>query len=509
LIVGDLPTAIFSRPRSESFSQNGKATRMKLPDWRALGLDREILTEPITDGSRIVIWLPADRDSKFRYWQRVANVPRAEIKTEQGKCATAATSIRARERLGGVLHGLLRRIREPRGRRSFLLPNGRSVEQCGERQSDLALVWPQENGLGFEIDQLEALWPGATRVQKLGESLFLVSGVELSPARAGVTPERPPPSADCPTAEAQAILAAARQRGDREQEATALADLGVIALNEGDAKRAIASLENALVIARELGDATREADIIGNLGMAMLGVRQPDRARILFDRQLAQAQSGGDRFAEKVALERLGLSSWHLRDYSGALTLFDQALNLTRELGDRQQEATLLWHQAIQHAELGQREAATAKGDEAIALFKALGKPQAASYGSYLQRYRMNLFEDSPAQAASGVFDRSPHAYLGTSVASVMAGQSNAEPASATEMTGPGLLRMALSATKAMAGFAGSGFKTTPAETQRKRIETCAVCEHHTGLRCKICGCFTNVKSRMLHEDCPIGKWPA
>jgi tetratricopeptide (TPR) repeat protein len=482
---------------------------MKLPDWRALGLDKAILTEPITDGNRIVFWLPADRDSTFRYWQRIAIVPRAEIKTEQEQCATAATSIRARERLGGVLSGILQRIRGPRGSRFFALPNGRFAEQCGERQSDLALVWPQENRIGLDIDLVAARWPGATRVQKLGESLFLVSGVELSPAGAAVKSEQPVPSADCPTAEAEAILAAARRDGDRGKEATVLADMGAIALNEGDAQRAITALENALAIARELGDASREGDIIGNLGMAMLGVRQPDRARILFERQLAQAQAGGDRFAEKVAFERLGLSSWHLRDYRGALTLFDQAFNLTRQLGDRHQEATLLWHQAIQYAELGQREVAIAKGDEAIALFRVLGKPQAASYGSYLQRYRMNLFEDSPARAASGVFDRSPHAYLGTSVASVMAGQSPAEPAWATETTGPGLLRMAMSATKAMAGFAGTGFKITPAETQRKRLETCAVCEHHTGLRCKVCGCFTNVKSRMLHEDCPIGKWPA
>ena len=94
-------------------------------------------------------------------------------------------------------------------------------------------------------------------------------------------------------------------------------------------------------------------------------------------------------------------------------------------------------------------------------------------------------------------------------VASVMAGQSNAESPSTKATAGPGLLRMAMSATKAMAGFAGSGFKTAPAETQRQRLQTCAVCEHHTGVRCKICGCFTNVKSRMLHENCPIGKWPA
>ena len=482
---------------------------MKLPDWRALGIDNDILTEPFTDTSRVVFWLRADRDSTFQYWQRLANLPRAEIKTEQGQCVTAATSIRAREHLGGVLSRLVDRIRGPRGSRSFVLPNGRSVEQCGERQNDLALVWPEDDGAGFEIDQLEARWPGATSIRKLGERLFVVFGVASSPATASAKSKQPLPGTDCPAAEAEAILAAAREHGDRQKEATALADLGAIALNEGDAHRAITSLESALAIARELGDASREGDIIGNLGMAMLGVRQPDRARILFARELAHAQGAGDRYAEKVALERLGLSSWHLRDYQGALTLFEQALALTRQLSDRHQEATLLWHQAIQFAELGQREAAIAKGEESIALFRALGKPQAASYGSYLQRYRINLVEDLPAQSAAGVFDRSHQAYLGASVASATAGHSTADPASATETAGPGLLRMAMSATKAMAGFAGTGFKTTPPETQRKRIETCAACEHHTGLRCRICGCFTNAKSRMLHEDCPIGKWPA
>jgi hypothetical protein len=68
---------------------------------------------------------------------------------------------------------------------------------------------------------------------------------------------------------------------------------------------------------------------------------------------------------------------------------------------------------------------------------------------------------------------------------------------------------MALSATKAMASFVGSGFKTTPPDIQQKRIQTCIACEHHTGLRCKVCGCFTQAKTRLLHENCPIGKWPA
>jgi hypothetical protein len=94
-------------------------------------------------------------------------------------------------------------------------------------------------------------------------------------------------------------------------------------------------------------------------------------------------------------------------------------------------------------------------------------------------------------------------------VASVMAGQTNTASTASKGTSGPGLLRMAISATRAMAGFATSGFQTAPTDLQRKRLQTCKVCEHHTGVRCRICGCFTNVKSRLLHENCPIGKWPA
>jgi len=68
---------------------------------------------------------------------------------------------------------------------------------------------------------------------------------------------------------------------------------------------------------------------------------------------------------------------------------------------------------------------------------------------------------------------------------------------------------MGLSAAKAMVGFVGSGFKTASAETQQQRLQVCASCEHHTGLRCRLCSCFTAVKARLPFEHCPIGKWPA
>ncbi len=196
-------------------------------------------------------------------------------------------------------------------------------------------------------------------------------------------------------------------------------------------------------------------------------------------------------------------------DSHKALSYYEQALSLARRVGDRQQEANLLWLQGIQLAELGQRDAAIASAQDAISLFSILGKPQAGWYGAYLQKYRMGLYDTWPAQESSGVIS-GPQAFLGGSLtAGVMAGPPAGGSTTPKSTNGPGLLRMALSATKSMTQFAGSGFKTTAPEVRRQRLQTCASCEHHTGLRCKICGCFTGAKSKLLHESCPLGKWPA
>jgi tetratricopeptide (TPR) repeat protein len=489
---------------------------MNQPNWRDFRLEEGVLAEPADDGRRLVIWLTTDRDTSFQYWQRIGSVAGADVAIVDGLYTTAATAIKARQSIGGLAGRLWDRLSLSLGRatrqRPFVLPNGAVAAQCGDRQTGLLLVWSDEHVDRLEPASLQARWPEARQIQKLGERLFVVLGLpRANQQRVQAFQELPMPTADSPRAYAETLLASARQAGARDREATALADLGMIALNEGKAKEAIESLEQALAITQAIGDTVRESDVVGNLGMAMLAVGQPQRARSMFEREFAQAQGAGDTFAQKIALERLGLACWNLRDFHGALRLFDQALTLARQVGDRHQEANLLWHQAIQLAELGQREPAIARAEESIALFKAMGRPQAASYGLYLQKYRMGLVDEGPSTApAAGALERSPQAYLGGSmVASMMADQRSAGATAAKPVAGPGLLRMALSATKAMAGFASSGFKIAPPDLQRRRLETCAGCEHHTGVRCRICGCFTNVKSRLVHEDCPIGKWPS
>jgi hypothetical protein len=68
---------------------------------------------------------------------------------------------------------------------------------------------------------------------------------------------------------------------------------------------------------------------------------------------------------------------------------------------------------------------------------------------------------------------------------------------------------MGLSAARSVTRFLRSGLKTADGAVLEQRLQACAACEHHTGLRCKVCGCFTNVKTRLAHEVCPAGRWPA
>jgi hypothetical protein len=485
---------------------------MMVIDWREMALGAGILREPESDESRLIVWLPAETEGDYQHWERIGNVARGEVVVVQGLCSTPATTIRARRRIKGLLGKLLGRFGEGKGKHTLLLPGGESVEKCSERAVDGLLVWPEDPAGSLDEEQVRTRWPEARQLRRLGPRLFLIQGVggRAASGNGATAPADLPPQDVSPKQMAEERLASARRGGVRTLEVTALTDLGIIVLSEGNPRAAIGLFEEALPLARQLGDPARESDILGNLGMALLYVQQPARARQLFEHDLAQARSSGDVLAEKVAMERMGLAVSVMGDPRGALDWFERALGLTRQVGDQHQEANLLWLQAIQLAELNQRDAAIARGQEAIALFSKQGKPQAGWYGAYLQKYRMGLFDNRPAAEAAGVA-AGPGSYLGGSlVAGVVAGQVPGQAqANPKGTTGPGLLRMALSATRSMAQFAGSGFKTTSPDVQRRRIQTCATCEHHTGMRCKICGCFTAAKSRLLHESCPIGKWPS
>ena len=448
-------------------------------DWQRFVLEAGVLAEPIPDGDRVLLWLPAaGRDGGFRYWERVGNAARAAITTEQGVCSTEATSIQARQRVRGAFGKFLPRFRAAPAAHALTLPNGESAERVGQRQTDLALAWGADEAHPLDEDRVKARWPACREARKIGRGLYLVSGVEAR----GATTE-PEPSPVDPGEQAERLLAAARQSGDRREQASALTDVGVLAAKRGDPATAFRYFEEALALARQIGDRSRQGDVVGNMGLTALATGDVGRALKLFEQGLAYARDSGDAIAEKLSLERIGLAYTNLGEFARALAVLEPALGLARGLGDRSQEADLLWRLGVQHAGLGQRDRAGARAQEAVDLLTKLGKPQAAWFAEHLQRYRLGDPGLSPGDAVA------------------------ASPAPA--VSGPGLLWMALTATQSMAKFLGSGFKTAPPATLRERLQTCARCDQHTGLRCKVCGCFTAAKAPLLHEDCPLGKWPA
>ncbi len=72
----------------------------------------------------------------------------------------------------------------------------------------------------------------------------------------------------------------------------------------------------------------------------------------------------------------------------------------------------------------------------------------------------------------------------------------------------PSVFGMAASASTAVVRFAASGFRTAASEEHQLRVAQCMDCQHRSGSRCRVCGCFFEKKAWLPLEDCPIGRWP-
>ncbi len=246
---------------------------------------------------------------------------------------------------------------------------------------------------------------------------------------------------------------------------------------------------------RELNDRGGEIDALASLGRALVLLVRPEDARRTLESALALSRAAGDVRAEELVLERLSLALLNRRDFGGAAAALDQALEAARASGDFRREARVLWIRAIAWAEMDRPDQALAKAEESVGLLRALGGPEASWFETQVRRYRSAAVVRSDAASL-----------LGGSIDASAAAMGRA-PTAPGAPDGPGVLRMALSATRAMATFLGTGMRTTSADARQNRLAICRTCEHHAGLRCRACGCFTKAKAAMPHERCPIDRW--
>lgn len=460
--------------------------------WENLILEKAIQREPSPFADALVIWIPGDIDTSRQQWVRVATVPGAKPVAYGVYRVVPATALTVQQRQEGLLRRALNGLHSETNDRVWILPNGCTAIQCGERRTDLLLVWA-ENGEPQQHN-VESKWPDKS-VQRIGPNVFVLTSSENGDP-SGIGPDS--------RRQAEELLAAARMQNDRQREAWALADLGVACLRDGDTQQAISHLQGALRLGKEREDRRFQGDVLGSLGLALLAVGQVGCALQLLDQALTLARFESDRVAEKTALANLGYAFSYLSNPTGAITHYEAALALARELGDRQHEADSLWCIGVQKAELGGRDEAVASAQAALEVFRNLASPHVSSLESHLRRYRDEAGAPTALQIDQQYKDAS------SASASIVASMWTSQAASpSVQVEGPSLLRRAFNATKSLAQFIGSGFKTASQEMRRRRLDICAPCEHHTGMRCRVCGCFTNLKTRLSHEQCPLGKWSA
>lgn len=476
--------------------RSGPRILPRLPDWHDIDPVDGVLPELGAGGDRLVFWWPLDRLGGYQFWERVGTVGRPDVDPDHGFWFAEATQSRARQRVGGLPSRLAQRFRCAWSGRSRFLPTGAVVEPVGERRTDLVLAWTASETSADEA-RIRLHWPEARAVERVGRTLYLIRGV-TPPATCGPPPE--PPQETWPEAgprqRAEQLLNVARRSGDRLGEASALTDLGASLLREGDARRAVVVLDEAWGVAHQSGDRSRQGDVLIELGLATLAAGDPRRALEVFEQALGLARVGGDRYAEKLALDRLAQTCSALHDPSRALALLEAALAVAREVGDQRHECYLLWDVSIQLSDLGRGNQAVAAAQGAVDLMNALGNPEGAWYADHLRRFRSGRVPQAvpPGRDAWG----------GT----VMATAAVDARLPAPPKGGPSLLRMAVTATEAMAKFVDGGLRILPVEAHRARLDACAVCDQHTGVRCRSCGCFTALKARLPHERCPLNRWP-
>ncbi|MBA3472588.1 MAG: tetratricopeptide repeat protein, partial [Rubrobacter sp.] len=154
----------------------------------------------------------------------------------------------------------------------------------------------------------------------------------------------------------------------------ALVHAGWIAWVQADFERSTAFSEEALALSRKLGDKAGAATALFNLGMvAIYDQMRAEEARTLFEESLALRRELGDGAGASRALQRLGLISVVQQDFGRAEALYEESLMLARKAGDRGVVAVSLWLGSLVYLGLGDHRLARELAEEGFALVRQTG----------------------------------------------------------------------------------------------------------------------------------------
>jgi tetratricopeptide (TPR) repeat protein len=200
----------------------------------------------------------------------------------------------------------------------------------------------------------------------------------------------------------QAALAAARTIGDRQGQARALLQLGMVQDLTGDRPAAAASLARALELSRDLGDRLGQAWALLQLGVVQRRTGDYPTAAASSTQALKLFGDLGDRYGQAWALNQLGVVQRLTGDYPAAAASLARALELSRDLGDRHGQAVALNQLGVVQRLTGDYPAAAASLARALELFGDL-EDRRGQAGASINMGEL-LFLSSAYREACGYF---------------------------------------------------------------------------------------------------------
>jgi tetratricopeptide (TPR) repeat protein len=161
--------------------------------------------------------------------------------------------------------------------------------------------------------------------------------------------------------------------GDRRGQAWALTQLGIVQLVTGDYPAATASLARALQLFGDLGDRRGQAWALNKLSVVQRRTGDYPAATASLTQTLQLFGDLGDRRGQAWALGDLGAVRQLTGDLAAAAATLSQALQLSRDLGDRHCQAVVLRKLGVVQRGTGDYAAAAASLTQALQLYRDLG----------------------------------------------------------------------------------------------------------------------------------------
>ncbi|MEV4134027.1 cyclophane-containing RiPP biosynthesis TPR protein HaaT [Dactylosporangium sp. NPDC049742] len=178
----------------------------------------------------------------------------------------------------------------------------------------------------------------------------------------------------------RAAISAARHAADRQAEAGALANLGLVSRLMARYRTASEALEESLAIYRVLGDRHGQASVLNQLGIVHYLTAAYDAAARAQTEALQICRETGDLLGQANALADLGMVRRMTGDLRLSADASTEALQLCRRVGDRYGEANALRDLGMVRCLAGSYAESERNAREALAIYIEIGDPVHQAY---------------------------------------------------------------------------------------------------------------------------------